>query len=100
MPVLAMSRRAASIALAALAACGGPRSGSPPCGLALLARPTLILQRVRDTRALLLDAPRGLPDRPPLRIVRPGNQTTLLVGSQQGHWGLPTLGAPASPPKK
>ncbi len=88
MPVLAMSRRAASIALAALAACGGPRSGSPACGLALLAGPTLILQ----PRALLLDAPRGLPDRLPLRIVGHGNQTTMLVGYQQGQLVLRTDG--------
>src|SRR5258708_14263371 len=82
-------RRAAVIALAALAACG-PRSGSPACGLAQLAGPTLILQRLGDTRALLLDAPRGLPDRLPLRIVGYGDQNTILVGYQQGQLVLRT----------
>lgn len=84
--------RTAVLALAALAACGGPRSGSPACGLALLAGPTLILQRLGDARALLLDAPRGLPDRLPLRIVGHGDQTTMLVGYQQGQLVLRTDG--------
>ncbi len=83
-------RRAAVLALAALAACGGPRSGSPACGLAQLAGPTLILQRLGDTRALLLDAPRGLPDRLPLRIVGHGDQTSMLVGYQQDQLVLRT----------
>jgi len=87
-----MSRHAAVLALAALAACGGPRSGSPACGLAQLAGPTLILQRLGDARALLLDAPRGLPDRLPLRIVGHGDQTTMLVGYQQGQLVLRTDG--------
>ncbi len=82
-------RRAAVITLAALTACG-PRSGSPACGLAQLAGPTLILQRLGDTRALLLDAPRGLPDRLPLRIVGYGDQNTMLVGYQQGQLVLRT----------
>ena len=80
-----MSARAAVLALAALAACGGPRSGSAVCGFAQIAGPTLVLQRVADTRALLLDAPRGLPDRLPLRIVGNADQTTMLVGYQQGR---------------
>ena len=87
-----MPRHAAVLALAALAACGGPRSGSPACGLALLAGPTLIVQRLGDARALLLDAPRGLPDRLPLRIVGHGDQSTMLVGYQQGQLVLRTDG--------
>jgi hypothetical protein len=77
--------RAATLALAALAACGGPRSGSPVCGFALIAGPTLILQRLGDSRALLLDAPRGLPDRLPLRIVGPSDQASMLAGYQGGQ---------------
>ncbi|HXI34612.1 MAG TPA: hypothetical protein VNH63_11060 [Gemmatimonadales bacterium] len=87
-----MPRHAAVLALAAFAACGGPRSGSPACGLALLAGPTLIVQRLGDARALLLDAPRGLPDRLPLRIVGHGDQSTMLVGYQQGQLVLRTDG--------
>lgn len=86
------ARRAAVLAFAALAACGGPRSGSPACGLALFAGPTMILQRLGDARALMLDAPRGLPDRLPLRIVGHGDQTTMLVGYQQGQLVLRTDG--------
>jgi hypothetical protein len=88
------ARRAAVLALASLAACGGPRSGSPTCGFAQIAGPTLILQRFQDTRALLLDAPRGLPDRLPLRIVGHGDQSTMLVGYQQGQLVLRTDGLP------
>ena len=85
--------RAAIITLAALAACGGPRSGSPICGFAQVAGPMLIQQRLGDARALLLDAPRGLPDRLPLRIVGQ-DQTTMLVGYQQGQLVLRTEGGP------
>jgi hypothetical protein len=88
------ARSAAILALASLTACGGPRSGSPVCGFALIAGPTLILQRLGDTRALLLDAPRGLPDRLPLRIVGHADQASMLVGYQGGQLVLRTDGAP------
>jgi hypothetical protein len=86
--------RAAILALATLAACGGPRSGSPVCGFALIAGPTLILQHLGDARALLLDAPRGLPDRLPLRIVGHSDQATMLVGYQGGQLVLRSDSAP------
>lgn len=48
--------------------CGGDRSRSPSCGLALIAGPTLIYQRLQDPRALITDAPRGLPATLPARV--------------------------------
>jgi len=87
----------ALIALAALAACGGPRSGSPVCGFALIAGPTMILQRVGDMRAMLLDAPRGLPDRLPLRIVGHADQASMLVGYQGGQLVLRSDSIPLPP---
>jgi hypothetical protein len=86
--------RAAIIALAAVAACGGPRSGSAVCGFALIAGPTLILQHLGDSRALMLDAPRGLPDRLPFRIVGHADQAGMLVGYQRGQLVLRTDSAP------
>lgn len=63
---------AASIAalatVAALAACTVDRSRSPVCGMALLVGPNLIIQQLGDARALLADAPRGLPGTLPVRI--------------------------------
>jgi hypothetical protein len=50
-------------------ACGGGGRGSPTCGLALAAGPTLILQALTNSRALLTDAPRGLPESLPARVV-------------------------------
>jgi len=63
-------RRALSLAIAAgiIAACGGGR-GSPTCGLALAAGPTLILQRLSVAGAVLREVPRGLPNQLPARVV-------------------------------
>ena len=90
-------RRPVILALVGLAACGGPRSGSPICGFALIAGPTMILQRLTDTRALLLDAPRGLPDRLPLRIVGHPDQARMLVGYQGGQLVLRSDSTPLPP---
>jgi hypothetical protein len=54
--------------LVLLAACSTDRSRSPVCGMALLVGPNLILQQLGDARALLTDAPRGLPGTLPVRI--------------------------------
>jgi hypothetical protein len=54
--------------MALLAACSIDRSRSPVCGMALLVGPNLILQQLGDARALLTEAPRGLPGALPVRI--------------------------------
>lgn len=58
----------------AIAACTGDASRSPACGLALIAAPTLVQQQLRNARAVITDAPRGLPDSLPAMVIqqRPG----------------------------
>jgi hypothetical protein len=64
------SRRPPLLGLLALvlSACSVDRSRSPVCGMALLVGPNLILQQFADARALLTEAPRGLPSTLPVRI--------------------------------
>ena len=53
-----------------VAACGGDASRSPACGLAVIAAPTLIQQHLRNARAVITDAPRGLPDSLPSMVIQ------------------------------
>src|SRR2546422_822930 len=62
------------------AACGGDRGRSPVCGFAQVAGPALIQDRLRNARALLTDAPRGLPGRLPARVVGQQQQDEVQVG--------------------
>ena len=62
------------------AACGGDRGRSPVCGFAQVAGPALIQDRLRNSRALLTDAPRGLPGRLPARVVGQQQQDEVQVG--------------------
>ena len=74
--------RPALLALASLslaAACGGDRGRSPVCGFALVAGPALIQDRLREARALLTGAPRGLPARLPVRVVGQQQQDDVQV---------------------
>ena len=63
----------------AVAACGGDASRSPACGLALIAAPTLIQQQLLNARAVILDAPRGLPDSLPAMVIQQ-TQAAVRVG--------------------
>lgn len=63
-----------------VAACSrGASSGSPTCGIALIAGPTLIQQQLTNARAVITDPPRGLPDSLPALVIqqRPG---AVIVG--------------------
>ena len=52
-------------------ACGrGGSSGSPTCGIALIAGPALIQQQLSNARAVLTDPPRGLPDSLPALVIQ------------------------------
>src|SRR5581483_3399227 len=53
----------------AVASCGGDRSHSPTCGLALLVGPSMIQQRLGVATAVLAEAPRGLPSHLPARVI-------------------------------
>src|SRR3989442_8335887 len=61
-------------------ACGGDRGRPPVCGFAQIAGPALIQDRLRTARALLTDAPRGLPGRLPARVVGQLQQDEVQVG--------------------
>lgn len=52
------------------AACGGDASRSPACGLALIVVPTLVQQQLLNARAVITDAPRGLPDSLPAMVIQ------------------------------
>ena len=68
-----LSRRsvlvAALVAGTALAACGGPRSGSAACGLVQATGPFVVQQQLDLPRQLLTDVPQGLPAEMPARVV-------------------------------
>ena len=51
-------------------ACNGDASRSPACGLSFIATPTLIREHLRNPRAIITDAPRGLPDSLPAMVIR------------------------------
>ncbi len=55
--------------LTSLAFCGGDRSRSPTCGLAQVAGPALIQQQLTKLPFVLTDAPRGLPEGLPARVI-------------------------------
>lgn len=63
----------------AIAACGGDASRSPACGLALIAGPTLIREHLLNARAVITDAPRGLPDSLPAMVIQQ-KQAAVRVG--------------------
>ena len=71
-------RRALPAIAVLLAACRGG-GGSPTCGIAALAAPTLIHEQLLNARAIITDPPRGLPPELPARVV--GQEPAkLLVG--------------------
>jgi hypothetical protein len=63
----------------AVAACGGDAGRSPACGLAIIAAPTLIQQQLLNARAVITDAPRGLPDSLPAMVIQQ-KQASVRVG--------------------
>ena len=67
-----MTRRLALIAmaLAATTACGRSSGGSPTCGIAAIAGPSLITSQLGNARAVLTDPPRGTPDSLPALIIQ------------------------------
>jgi len=54
--------------LLSLAGCSVDRSRSPVCGFEMFAGPRLVQDRLNDARALLTEAPRGLPASLPARV--------------------------------
>jgi hypothetical protein len=85
-------RSGAALALT-LAACSFDRSRSPVCGFELLAGPRLIQDRLNDARALLTDAPRGLPDVLPARVAGRADTAHAIRGAAQEQLALVYEGA-------
>jgi hypothetical protein len=65
--------------LAAAAACSRGSSGSPTCGIALLAGPSLITSQLTNARAVLTDPPRGLPDSLPAFVIQQKNERGAVI---------------------
>lgn len=59
-------------------ACGGSR-GSPTCGIAAIAGPSLITSQLANARVVVTDPPRGLPDSLPTLIIQPKSRDTGVV---------------------
>jgi hypothetical protein len=69
-----------------LAACGRGNSGSPTCGIAAIAGPSLITSHLTNARAVLTDPPRGLPDSlPALSIQLKSRDTGVLIVVQDAE---------------
>ena len=62
-----------------LAACSGDAARSPTCGMALIIGPTMIRERLFNTRAVITDAPRGLPATLPAMVIQQ-KQAMVRVG--------------------
>lgn len=84
-------------ALLALA-CGGQRTRAATCGLAQIAGPSLISQQLYNARALITDAPRGLPPDLPARVVgqREGS-VAVRYSADQLALSYQGAGFPATP---
>ncbi len=60
-------------------ACTSGSSGSPTCGIALLAGPSLITTQLSNARAVLTDPPRGAPDSLPALVIQQKNDRGAVI---------------------
>jgi hypothetical protein len=81
-----------------VAACGGDPSRSPACGLALIAAPTLIQQQLLNARAVITDAPRGLPDSLPAMVIQQ-KQASVRIGYDAERRIVMGYEGPGFPPR-
>ena len=82
-PLPFLQRLTAAAVLLLAAACAADRR-SPTCGIALWAGPTMIQEQLRNPRVVLTEAPRGLPETLPARVI--GHpQGTVAVGYTDGN---------------
>jgi len=65
-------------------ACSGDASRSPACGLSFIASPALIREQLRNPRAIITDAPRGLPDSLPAMVIRQRQGAVRVVYDPEG----------------
>jgi hypothetical protein len=79
--------------------CADDRSRSPTCGIALVVGPTLVQQQMLNLRALIVDAPAGLPSALPARVAGRGDPGGVLVDYEDARLMLEFqgVGFPARP---
>ncbi|HXF96608.1 MAG TPA: hypothetical protein VNI61_10975 [Gemmatimonadales bacterium] len=88
------------VGLGALAAaCAGDASRGPACGMALTFGPTLIQQQLLNPRAVIVDAPVGLPGTLPARLADRVEPGSVIVGYEGGQlvMGYQGTGFPTRP---
>ncbi|HEY3220233.1 MAG TPA: hypothetical protein VGJ80_05845 [Gemmatimonadales bacterium] len=95
-----MTRPVLPLLLLVAAACNRGSSGSPTCGIALLAGPGLITSQLSNARAVLTDPPRGIPDSLPALVIQQKNERgAVIVGRDaEGRVSMQFRG-PAFPPR-
>lgn len=73
-----------ALGLAALlaGACGRGAGGSPTCGIALIAGPSLVTSQLGNARAVLTDPPRGVPDSLPALVIQQqkNDRGAMIIG--------------------
>ncbi len=74
-----LTERLLPLVLLVAAACTRGNSGSPTCGIALLAGPGLITSQQSNARAVLTDPPRGLPDSLPALVIQQKNDRGAVI---------------------
>src|SRR3989449_9242529 len=95
-----MNRPLVSLLLLLPAAACTRSSGSPTCGIALLAGPSLVTSQLANARAVLTDPPRGLPDSLPALVIQQKNDRGAVIVSRdaEGKISMQFRG-PAFPPR-
>jgi hypothetical protein len=71
--------RSLLLLLFVVGACGRGSGGSPTCGIALIAGPSLIMQQLANARAVLTDPPRGVPDSLPALVIQQKTGTGAVI---------------------
>jgi len=74
-----LAKRLLPLLLLVAAACTRGNSGSPTCGIALLAGPGLITSQLSNARAVLTDPPRGIPDSLPALVIQQKNDRGAVI---------------------
>jgi len=75
-----LTKRLLPLLLLVAATCTRGNSGSPTCGIALLAGPGLITSQLSNARAVLTDPPRGIPDSLPALVIQENDRGAVIVG--------------------
>ena len=94
-------KRLVPLLLLVAAACSRGSSGSPTCGIALLAGPSLITSQLTNARAVLTDPPRGVPDSLPVLVIQPQKNdrgAVIVSRDAEGKISMQFRG-PAFPPR-